>query len=191
MNELQFDKYLNIIKEKLSLERLNHSISVSLTAANLSFYYNQDVEKSLIAGLLHDICKPLNLEECKSLGQKYNFTFDDEDIKSPQVLHGIIGAEYVKNELLIDDENIYYAIKNHTIGRPNMREIEKIIYVADYIEPLRDDDNRLKNIRLLAYTNINKCVYYITKEIIDFLKNKNLYIHSNTINTFMFYEKYK
>lgn len=187
MNEKEFEKLKNNIKPLLSADRYNHSISVALTAANLSFVHNENIDNAIIAGMYHDIAKELNNNELINVSKEYDIKLSNEDIDSPQVLHGIIGAEIVKHKFNIINEDILNAIRNHTMGRENMSNLEKIIYISDYIEPLRNLIPNIEEIRLMAYNNLDMCIFLITKNVINYLNNKNVKIHSNTILTNKFY----
>lgn len=188
MNEKDFEKLKNNIKPFLSTDRYNHSISVAITASNLSFIHNENIDNAITAGIYHDIAKELKLEEMLNIAKENNIKLSNEDIESPKVLHGIIGAKIIQNNFDITNDDILNSVKNHTLGRPKMSKLEKIIYISDYIEPLRESIPNIEEIRKRAYINLNETVYLITKNVIDYLNSKNINIHTNTILTNEYYK---
>jgi len=95
------------------------------------------VEKARIAALLHDCTKKLEMEEQLELCRKYELELDELESKALKLLHSRTGAEIARDVFGVDEE-IYSAIRWHTTGHANMTLLEKIIYLADYIEPTRN-----------------------------------------------------
>ena len=126
------------LKESLSKSRYEHTLGVANTATCLAMRYEYDLEKAYLAGLLHDCAKATpdkdKLRECR----ENNIPITRQEELLPHLLHAKLGEFKAKNEYGIDDPEILNAIKFHTTGRVNMSLLEKIIFVADYIEPGRD-----------------------------------------------------
>ena len=122
------------IKEKLKLclseERYLHSVGTMEKAMELAQEFNLDVEKAQVAGLLHDCAKCLPDLEL----QKFSNMFDDCEKISVKTWHAPVGAFIAKNEYGVNDDEILSAIRWHTIGKKNMTDFEKIIFLADKIE---------------------------------------------------------
>lgn len=177
------------LKSKLNEKRFIHSIGVEYTAANLAFLYGVDVQRARIAGLLHDCAKYLEPEEELSKAKKFGIPINEFEKKSPDLLHGKLGAYYAKKKYDVDDEEILSAISYHTTGHPDMTLLEKIIFVSDYIEPNRRMIKDLPEIRKEAYTDIDKCVIHIIKNTLEYLKEKNVVIDEMTEKTYEFYVK--
>lgn len=167
--------------------RFWHSISVALTAVNLADVYGANKDECLVSGLLHDYCKALTLDELLSWCKEYNVELTEEDKLSDGCIHGFLAAKVCKDKYNIND-NIYDAIYYHTCGRPNMTILEKIIYMSDFIEPLRRFRDKIEDVRKLTYTNIDAAIVIATEMSLDFLKRKDKYIHSNTIKTHEYYK---
>ncbi|BDU50209.1 bis(5'-nucleosyl)-tetraphosphatase (symmetrical) YqeK [Haliovirga abyssi] len=177
MKKLNIKKHLkNILSEK----RYEHTIAVAETSVKLAKIYGEDINKIEIAALLHDCAKNLKLSEMKRLiGRESELTKVEYNL--PEILHGFAGAIYARNIFKIEDKDILNAIKYHTIGRKNMTMIEKIIYIADVIEPGRKCGN-VDKVRKLAYKDIDCAILQEMKNKINYLLSTNRVIHTNTID---------
>jgi predicted HD superfamily hydrolase involved in NAD metabolism len=139
------------------------------------------------AAFYHDCTKN---EEQISLLKEYGIEPTDDLLRSPAVMHAFTGAERLKREG--KNESVVNAVRYHTTGRPNMTEIEKIIFIADYIEENREYEsckNARKEYLQSEKTNksIDKLVYGILKNTIDHLKEKKVYIHPLTLEAMEYY----
>lgn len=140
--------------EDIGIKRLEHSYRVMDTAIKLARVYNADEEKARIAGIYHDCAK--FQDRAKLLKKALDFAIiqNVSEIKNIETLHGKVGAFMAKYEYKIEDEEILNAIEFHTTARLNMTLLDKIIYMADYIEPKRNFEG-LEEIRELAFENID------------------------------------
>ena len=183
-----FQKFNKEIKLALKddEERYWHSVSVALTAVNLADTYDADKDNCMIAGILHDYCKCINLDKMLSMCEEYGVNLTEEDKKADGCIHGFLAAKVCKDKFGINDE-VYNAIYYHTCGRPNMTNLEKIIYISDFIEPLRRFRDRVENVRRLAYSDIDKAIVLSAEMGLNFLKKTNKFIHSNTQKTLDYY----
>lgn len=179
----------NNLKKTLNKKRYDHTLGVSYTAACLAMRYECDTQKALIAGLLHDNAKCIDDEEMLNKCRKYNIEITSIEQQQPYLLHAKLGAFYVSKKYKIDDCEIAEAIKCHTTGKPEMNMLEKIIFVADYIEPLRDKAHNLKEIRKMSFVDIDFSVYMILNDTINYLKNNNKLIDDTSLKTYMYYKK--
>ena len=184
-----FQKYNEELKNVLKddIERYWHSVSVAITAVNLADIYGADKDNCMVAGILHDYCKCLSLDDMLSMCEKYNVILTEEDRNADGCIHGFLAAKVCKEKYDINNE-VYNAIYYHTCGRPNMTILEKIIYVSDFIEPLRRFRDRVEEVRRLAYTNIDKAIVLSSEMGLEHLKNTNKFIHSNTQKTLDYYK---
>ena len=135
--------------------RYEHTLGVSYTAMALAMRYGQDLDQAELAGLLHDCAKYFNDEEIIKKCRKHGIEVSEAELRAPAVLHAKYGAWLAKNRYGVSDPEILSAIRWHTTGRANMTTLDKIIYVADYIEPRRDkapDLPRLGRWRLRTWT---------------------------------------
>ena len=184
---LKYERELEIALQH-NERRFWHSISVALTAINIAEIYNADKDECLIAGLLHDYCKTFKYDELIAECKKYNVVLSDEDKMADGCIHGFLAAKVCREKYDIND-NIYNAIYYHTCGRPNMSILEKIIYMADFIEPLRKFRDKVDHIRKLCFSNnIDKAIVLTAELNIEYLIKRNKYIHSNTYKTRDYYK---
>jgi len=159
-------------------EKFEHSLGVEETAVKLARRYGADVEKAGLAGLLHDYTKQ---KDNVKLAKKYHIPYLTE-----KTLHGHTAAAVLKDKGYITDEEVLSAIKWHTTGREGMTLLEKIIYLADYIEPNRDFDG-VGKLRELAFENIDKAVLYgLQMSIGHILENKSL-IDTDSVAAYNYY----
>lgn len=181
------------LQANLSEKRYHHTIGVQYTAANLAMRYHYDIEKAQIAGLLHDCAKEYSDEKMLEKCKKYHLTINEVEKRNPYLLHCKLGAYLANTVYEIQDPEILNAITYHTTGRPEMSLLEKIIYVADYIEPGRSTFKELISIRSMAYIHLDKTIYLILKYTLEYLKKKKKQkeIDTMTIETYHYYEKWK
>lgn len=160
-------KDLDTIKQKLQLtigdRLLRHSVNVMDTAVDLAKHYGVDIEKARIAGVLHDCGKLKN----KNIGN---------------LEHSKLGCEIATTEYGVNDEEILDAIKYHTTGRENMTMLEKIVYIADKIEPDRNYDG-VESIRELAYKNIDDSIIKSLNNTFNYLKQKGIEVDKSSEET--------
>ncbi len=185
----KYEKQLNILKQNLTEKRFNHSIQVAKEAKNLAIQYNVDKEKAFLAGLIHDCCKCFSLSKIYETCEKYKFELDNVLQKQPYLAHSFLGYYIAKDIYSIQDEDILNSIKYHTTGRENMSNLEKIIYVADYIEPTRPYFDGIYEARELAYKNLDRAIQYILKNTIQFNTEKGRIIHPLSIEAYEYYKK--
>ncbi|SDZ34452.1 putative HD superfamily hydrolase of NAD metabolism [Proteiniborus ethanoligenes] len=181
------DNHLDIIKNSkdilinsIGLERYLHSVGVMEEARKLSLKYNSDIEKATIAGLLHDCGKYADKSELLKKAYDFGIIQKGQVNIIPELIHGALGAEIAMKEHKIDDRDIIDAIKYHTTGKPNMSLLQKIIYIADYIEPSRDFFG-VDEIRKLAYDDLNKALLKAMDNTIKHVIDRGYYIHPDTI----------
>lgn len=188
MNKNNLKLYKKKLKKKLDSERYEHTIGVAYTAAALAMRYGADIEKAQIAGILHDNAKCISTEKAMQLSEKYNISLTDAELANPMLLHSKIGAYLAMHKYKISDKEIIRAILYHTTGRPNMTLLEKIIYIADYIEPKRHKAQNLKEIRRLAFIDIDKALLMILSDTLDYLKQSGNEIDPMTQKAYHFYK---
>ncbi len=181
---------INSMRKKLQgmlLEkRYNHSLMVCETAKELAKMYGADVKKAEIAGLLHDCAKNFSKDEMFAMCEKYSVALDEVTKKQAGLIHAFLGAEVAKDLFGIDDDEIYDAIFYHTVGKPNMSLLTKIIYIADAIEPLRNYDG-VEHLRELAHTDLDRALVYQIDITIKSVLKKGSLLHLNTVDTRNYY----
>lgn len=174
------------LKEKLPKKRYEHTLGVAYTAASLAMCYGEDILKAELAGILHDVAKAKKSFELKGDMKEYIDPYTDGDYvaliadKAPQILHAIYAPYLAKKDYKIEDKDILSAIRWHTTGKKDMTMLEKIVFVADYIEPNRKKLPDLDRIRTLSFHDISEAVKVIAKSTIEYLGSQGMYIDKYT-----------
>ena len=169
------------LKKKLSEKRYKHSLGVCDEAVKLARIFGADEEKAYIAGLLHDCAKGYDIDKQIELCVEYGIELDKITLACKAVIHAPLGAAVAKDKYGIDDEEILEAIRCHTVAKENMSLLDKIIYIADMIEPMRDFSG-VDKLRKTAYEDIDKAFIMGLKQSIVFNAEKNKIIHPDTIS---------
>ncbi len=160
-------KIKKYLKKHLTKDRYHHTLGVAYTAAALAMKYNTDTsnanlaQRAYLAGLLHDCAKCMSDEKKLQMCDKNHISYSSMEAEHPYLLHGKVGAHIARAKFKIRDEDILQAITWHTTGRPNMSLLEKIIFIADYIEPSRKPVKELDLIRRLAFEDIDLSLIHI------------------------------
>lgn len=136
--ERQLAEYILLLQKLLKPGRFSHSLNVAQQTELLAKAHGADVKKAKIAGLLHDICKNMPLEEQLHWAKKSDIILDNTILKQPHVWHGFAAAGYLAHELKITDVQIINAVRYHTVARENMSLLEQIVYLADLTSKERD-----------------------------------------------------
>ncbi len=168
------------LKKVLKGEKLQHSLGVEQTAIKLAERHGADVRKAALAGLMHDYCKQMEVE---ALARKYELYSD-----APKTLHGPVAAELLQEKGLVIDPDILDAIRWHTTGKADMTLLEKIVYLADYIEPERDFEG-VEELRQEAYDNLNRAVLQgEVMSLLSVIRSGGL-IDTDSVEAYNFYRK--
>ena len=185
---------LKEIEEKLKIvldeQRYQHTLGVMYTAGCMAMAHGYDIKKAMLAGLLHDCAKCMSHEERLSLCEEYHVLVTESELKNKALLHAKAGAILAKIEYDIEDKDILHAICVHTTGEPDMNMLDKIIYIADYIEPGRDKAPNLELVRSMAYTDLDVCMAQILSDTLSYLRSRGGDIDPTTELTYHFYEKH-
>lgn len=177
------------LRRKLTESRYVHTLGVSYTAGCIGMKYEIDMDKLMIAGLLHDCAKNMDPNELLSFAVKKKLEITEIERIKPDLLHAKVGSYLAQKKYHIKDKEILDAIVCHTTGKPEMTTFEKIIFVADYIEPSRDKQPRLEVLRKEAFTDLDNCVKMILEDTLNYLKESGVMIDDMTQKTFDFYTK--
>lgn len=178
-----------VLKKNLNSDRYSHTIGVMHTAANLAFRYEYPYENAMVAGLLHDCAKCLTDEERVRICKKHDIPMTEVEKRHPHLLHGKVGAFLAEEIYGVTDASIRHAIAIHTTGCAAMSLLDKIIFVADYIEPKRNKAPRLDVIRKMAYIDLEQCVLMILEDMLGYLSLHPDSMDDTTRETFEYYIK--
>ena len=163
----------------LKHRRIPHVLGTEQEAVRLAERYGADVEKARVAALLHDCTKKLNMEEQQELCQRYGIQLDELEQRALKLLHAKTGAAIARDIFGVDDE-IYRAIWWHTTGHADMTLLEKIIYLADYIEPTRDFPG-VDELRQACYRNLDEGLLMGLEMTIEEMTNMGNPVHHATV----------
>ena len=170
-------------------KRYEHTLGVAFTATSLAMRYGASIENAELAGLLHDCAKCLEDEKKIAICEKHNISITEVERRNPFLLHAKAGSFLAMNKYKVHDSDVINAILNHTTGRPGMSLLEKIILVADYIEPGRKKAPNLAEIRQMAFINLDGAVLKILNDTLDYLKNTPGEIDPMTQKTYDYYQE--
>jgi predicted HD superfamily hydrolase involved in NAD metabolism len=169
---------LKLVKEQLTEHRYQHTLGVMETAISLANQYGADVKKAELAAIFHDYAKFRPKEEMKEIIVSQGFPTDLLDYNS-ELWHAPVGAYLVEKEASITDSDVLDAIRFHTSGRPGMTLLEKIIYLADYIEPGRHFPG-VDEVRDMAKENLDRALLKAVQNTILFLMKKNQTVYPDS-----------
>lgn len=158
---------LEAVKTYMPEKRYIHTLGVMNTAVALAKKYGEDMEKAQTAAILHDIAKYADVAWMEDIVRQQKL---DEGLIGwgSELLHGPVGAYMAENDFDITDEEILDAIRYHTTGRPNMTRLDKIIFVADMIEPNRKFPG-VERLRKKAQKNLDKAMSACIRHSLTFL----------------------
>ncbi len=168
-------------------KRFEHTLGVAYTAAALAMRYGVSLKNAELAGLLHDCAKCLTDEKRLAICEKHNININEIERRNPFLLHAKVGSYLAMEEYHINDPDIINAILNHTTGRPGMSDLEKIVFVADYIEPNRKNAPNLAEIRKLSFKDLNLAVVRILSDTLQYLEGTEGEIDPMTRKTYEYY----
>lgn len=177
------------LKKDLDKARYEHTKGVMYTAGCLAMAHGYPVDKAMLAGLLHDCAKCMPHEEKIELCNKHHIIISQVELDNPSLLHAKAGMALAEEKYDVTNPEILHAIKVHTTGEPDMNLLDKIIYIADYIEPNRTEAPHLEEIRRIAFSNLDECIAEILSDTLHYLKSKVGTIDPTTQLTYEFYKK--
>lgn len=190
----EIEKLQKKIKDKLPEKRYNHTVGVRYTAQSLAMRYGEDLERAAYAGILHDCAKYCSGEKMLEKCQKHGIAITEVENKNPQLLHAKLGVYYARHRYGVDDEEVLSAIRWHTTGKAAMTLLEKIVFLADYIEPNRKLIPGLRQIRELAFCDLDAAICKTLENTISYLQKQDKSASnakSYDPNTVSAYEYYK
>ena len=191
MNDLFFKKTYStlssaeiVAKEKSNMteDRFEHCIGVSKTAQKLAELNHYDEDKAALAGFIHDYAKQVSVEEYREVIKTKGF---DQDLLNwnRSIWHGIVGTYFIQRDLKITDSEILTAVRRHTTADVKMTTLDKIVFMADYIEPGRSFPG-VEEARKITYANLDKGVGYQLAHTLEFLIEKRDKIYPRTLDAY-------
>ncbi len=178
------------LEKQLKPDRFDHTLGVAYTSASMAFFYGADVQKALVAGMLHDCAKCMSHEEQIKICEKNNIELSDVERRNHSLLHAKVGMYLARTKYDVDDTDILNAIRWHTTGREDMSLLEKIVYIADFIEPNRKPLEDMDIIRKEAFTDINKCLAHILHNSVIYLQTIGKECDDATMKAYEYYKSF-
>jgi len=166
IDEIQ-EKVQKVVKKR----RYQHILGVRFTAQAMAMRFGENITKAGYAGVLHDCAKYLTDKEMLLACRKRQIFCSEVEKRQPSLLHAKVGAAFAKEIYGITDEEILSAIRWHTTGKPGMTDLEKIVFIADYIEPGRKMLPRMEEIRRVSFQDLDKAMYLILDNTLSYLKD--------------------
>ncbi|KMK75925.1 bis(5'-nucleosyl)-tetraphosphatase (symmetrical) YqeK [Alkalihalobacillus pseudalcaliphilus] len=179
---MEREKALEIVQPHLTEHRYQHTLGVMQTALRLARKFGVDEKKAEIAAIFHDYAKFRNKDEMRSLIREKLQWLEILDY-GDELLHAPCGAYYVQHEVGIRDQEILGAIAYHTTGKPGMNDLEKVIFLADYIEPGRHFKG-VDEVRALAEDDLDEAILQSLHNTVQFLMNRRQLIFPDTLATY-------
>lgn len=173
------EEMLERVREQMNENRFQHTLGVASTAVELAKRYGADPSKADLAGILHDFCKFWSGERLKECIERYGLTPELLDYDK-ELWHGPVGAEVVREQFTVTDEDVLNAIRYHTSGREGMSLLEKIVCLADYIEPGRDFPG-IEGLRAKAEQSLDEALRMSFDNTIRFLLDRGKTIYPLTL----------
>ena len=181
-NAVYFPEELAAIRKRLAgvikKKRLNHTMLACCEAVKLAERYGADTKKARIAALLHD-CIKLPNKELLEYCEENHIDISEEERNNPYLIHSRLGAVLAMEEYGVTDPEVLSAIRNHTLGRVGMSLMDKIIYVADKIEPTREFEG-IDEIRETAYEDINRAMLLVMQHSADYTRASGRAVNPST-----------
>lgn len=191
MEKEQYDlpKMEKKLKKYLDRNRFIHTQGVMYTCAALAMAHDVDMETAEVAGLLHDCAKCIPNDKKLSLCKKNHIAVTELERDNPFLLHAKLGTYIAAKKYHIRDDKILSSITWHTTGKQEMTDLEKIVFISDYIEPNRNKAPNLKEIRKMAFVDLDECVYMILRDTLKYLKSNPKTIDNTTETAYEYYRE--
>ena len=173
--------------EHLDEHRVAHVAGCESEAVRLAMRWGEDPELAAEAGILHDITKSLSFDEQLQLCEKYGIINNNSELEAPKLLHAKTGAALARDLFGVSD-TVYAAIRWHTTGKPDMSLFEKILYLADYIEPTRDFEG-IDELRELAFTDLDGAMVLGLGMTIDEIRRSGHEPYIDTLDAYAWYKE--
>ena len=172
---------IEIIRVRLSSRRYQHSLNVAQAASKLADRYGVDRDKAYLTGILHDYAKDLKADDLLVIAGENGLISSEVERQLPDLLHAPVGAFILKQELGIEDEEMLESVRVHTMGSLRMSPLDKIIFLADMIEPGRDMYPDLERLRRLAFDDLNQAMLLGLDSTIRYCLDRRAVLHPRTV----------
>ncbi len=177
------EQVINWLKKNVSEDRLQHILGVEKMCEELAIHHKVDHKKAAQAGLMHDLAKFFSPPKLLAMAKKEYNEIDSICLSNPHLLHADVSAMVARDTFRVTDEDILNAIRNHTLGNPEMNDLSCIVFIADALEPNRGDTPELEKMRQVSCKNLYKSVQQTCEYSLQYLIKTNKTIHPRAILT--------
>ena len=188
MSRYDLPKMMKKLEKYLDEDRYAHTMGVMYMCAALAMAHGYDLNAAQTAGLLHDCAKCIPNKKKLKLCEQHQIQLTDFEKNDPVLIHAKLGAYIAEEKYDIVDPEILSSIVWHTTGKPAMTKLEKIVYIADYIEPLRDKAKGLEEVRKTAFRDLDDCMYVILRNTLEYLGDDPKEVDKNSKDAFAYYK---
>lgn len=180
---MQVEKMREKLKSVLKPSRYEHSIGVMNTALKLAQHFGEDENKAVLCGLLHDCAKYMNSYDGYEFCNQKNIKLDDVSKNNYAIVHQYTGAYIAKYEYGVCDADVLNAIACHTTGKAGMTNLDKILFLADMIEPNRKKNPYigLDELEKLAFENLDKAMVFGLDLSINHIMTQGFLVHLDSV----------
>lgn len=176
-------EFLEEIKKRLNPDRLYHSLNVADEAKKLAKHYGADEQKAFTAGLLHDILKNTPDSELLQYFERNGIMLTEPERASRKTWHAMAGADFLRRELHVTDEDILSAVRWHTTGKAGMTLLDKVLFIADFISADRDYPG-VERMREKAYVSLEDAMLEGLQFTINELVENAWPVHEDSIRAY-------
>jgi predicted HD superfamily hydrolase involved in NAD metabolism len=178
-------EFFPALSRALDIRRMAHALGVAHTARRLAALHGESSEKAALAGLLHDCAKGLPLARMQAYARENRLTGDAGALACGALLHAAVGAHLAREAYGVREEDVLGAIARHTVGGVPMSPLEMIVYLADKIEPGREDYPQLAKIRSLSQTDLRGAMLLSLEGTVAHVKRQGKRLHPATEKTLL------
>jgi predicted HD superfamily hydrolase involved in NAD metabolism len=169
------------LQSKLNYKRFKHSVNVMDEAIKLASIFGEDTKKAATAGLLHDCARDIKGDELFETCHNFNVRVDEVTRIQPELLHGPLGAHIARTEYKVSDDSVLKAIHWHTTGHAGMSVLDKIVFLADYIEPGRRFPG-IEDVRRAAANDLDAAMMLALDRTIKYVVSRGTLLHPDTVD---------
>lgn len=177
------DRILSWLEHHVTPPRVQHILRVETFCGELAEHHQLDVEKAKQAGFMHDLAKYFKPHRLLEIAHHEGLEIDEILVADPHLLHAEVSAIVARDEFGVNDEEILEAIRNHTLGNPQMSQLSCLVYLADTLEPGRGNSPELQQLRKTCFENLMLALWRTGDYCLRHLVEQERMIHPRTLST--------
>ena len=171
------------VRARTDEHRFKHALRVARMAERLALRYGVSRLKARVAGMLHDIARLWKADALFAYATSHGLPVSESGRKAPVLMHAPVGAEVARSEFGIEDRDVLGAIVHHTVAVPGMSDLEKIVYVADSIEPGRTFPQRAE-LEAAAFRSLDEGLLACVRASMDHLAARRIAVAQETMDLY-------